>query len=458
MSAGRPTRLVQFTLMAALLGIAVPFAVSATANAPSYGLVAMCTGYVLQCLNFFHGKIATLEDEDYTRVVAFQPRLALFDYAANLGIVMTMVLISVLLTQPVLVCIVNVVLRGLDQLLVLRMRSVSLSPRVRRAQASWAIFNKFAIVVWIVAAVVASGLSPSTQLSVVGFVFFGLVLADIAMDYTYNSELYFGRSSQWDAVADLWDELQGELGDSYRQHVVYPGLLDVVGDRALRVLDIGAGNGCVARFLVAKGHDVVGIDSSDRMIGHAKSYIDPDETAPAFFVASVGASQLPPELDAARFDVCVCCFSQQDMPSLGACFAFAARMLARDGRLIIVYEDLAALQGDPQHETTDRRWLSVSSPFATSRRQLVFWGKTSGSDVLHATETTIYSELAYRECADWKNLTVQSVRRLVPDDCPDVLTRRYRLNPRFAMMVLTKASPTGGPAQAEPQAGGGRAR
>lgn len=447
MTAGGPTRIVQFTLMAALLGIALPFAILTAAEAPSPGLIAMCVGYTLQCLNFFHGKIATLEDSDYTRLLAFQPKLALFDYAANLAIVTTMVVIAVVLAEPVLVCAVNVVLRALDLVLVTRIRRVSLSTRVRRAQGSWARFDLLAIAVWAAAAAAALQLPEADRLTLVGGVFLALAVADIVMDYTYNSELYFGRSSQWDAIADLWDRIQGEHGDSYRRNVVAPALLALAGPAPLHVLDVGTGNGCLARLLAAAGHEVVGIDASERMIELARSY--PADARVRFHVAAVGAAppRAPAEVRAGPFDLVVLCFTQQDVPSLGACFRFAADRLAADGRVAVVYEDLELLQAGADHATTDRRWLSTHVPGATSRRQLVFWGTTAGA-VEHATETTIYSAAAYRECAARTGLVVLRDERILPARTPDAATRRYGADPRFSLLVLgRRPAPTAGARQ-----------
>jgi SAM-dependent methyltransferase len=131
----------------------------------------------------------------------------------------------------------------------------------------------------------------------------------------------------WDAAADDWIRWAGAPGhDSYwRFHRAL--FLPIVPAPGRRTLDLGCGEGRLARDLAALGHRVVAVDGSPRMIEAARA------AAPglSYHVADAGA--LP--LAAASVDLVVAFMSLQDADDLTAAIAECARVLDAGGRLCL---------------------------------------------------------------------------------------------------------------------------
>jgi len=76
-----------------------------------------------------------------------------------------------------------------------------------------------------------------------------------------------------------YDEVASEFDQRYRLHH-YPGaescLLEFVGDRPSRVLDVGCGTGKWAALLASSGHDVSGIEPSMEMLCRARARVKAD--------------------------------------------------------------------------------------------------------------------------------------------------------------------------------------
>jgi len=80
-----------------------------------------------------------------------------------------------------------------------------------------------------------------------------------------------------------------------------PAILELIsGGKTKRILDVGCGNGAVARSLLAKGFDVYGTDASEPGIAIAKKQ-HPDR----FFVQDLAVEGLPEGLHHLRFDTII---------------------------------------------------------------------------------------------------------------------------------------------------------
>jgi ubiquinone/menaquinone biosynthesis C-methylase UbiE len=132
----------------------------------------------------------------------------------------------------------------------------------------------------------------------------------------------------------LWyDRRQGDTGDLWHRTLIDPALFRLLGKlpRGSRVLDLGCGNGYIARRLASAGARVVGIDASSALVRAARCR---ERTAP------LGVRYL--EADAARIpgvpdesmDVVVANMSLMDIRDAGGAIAEVGRILRRGGRFV----------------------------------------------------------------------------------------------------------------------------
>jgi SAM-dependent methyltransferase len=114
-------------------------------------------------------------------------------------------------------------------------------------------------------------------------------------------------------------------------------LLD--GAPAGRALDAACGTGRHARRLVARGHEVVGIDATHEMLARAR------ENVPGATFRQGDVCALP--LDDASFDLVVCALALEHVADLGLAIAELARVVRPRGRVIIseLHPVLKALGG-----------------------------------------------------------------------------------------------------------------
>ncbi|TGK10555.1 methyltransferase domain-containing protein [Leptospira selangorensis] len=76
------------------------------------------------------------------------------------------------------------------------------------------------------------------------------------------------RSKYFDDVAQNWESIQSDVLDPvlYRNKI-----LDLLPEHSSRILDLGCGPGGLIPYLLMKSQEVIGIDSSEKMIKEAKS-------------------------------------------------------------------------------------------------------------------------------------------------------------------------------------------
>lgn len=151
------------------------------------------------------------------------------------------------------------------------------------------------------------------------------------------------------SVAQIWDSIQGELGDSYRRDVIHPfvaALIDALEVRS--VLDLGSGNGCTLRWLEQAGVNqrLVGVEASADLVELAErrwgaagrsSYICGDMSSltvlrRAALMCGGGNSTLALSL-----------FGVQDCADLRAFLASLRVVLNASDALLLVFEDPAAM-------------------------------------------------------------------------------------------------------------------
>lgn len=162
------------------------------------------------------------------------------------------------------------------------------------------------------------------------------------------------RDNGWSRSAAAWLARQGERGDFGRVAVLDPVMLELVGAAALRVLDVGCGEGRFVRMLTARGHVGVGLDPTESLVVAAR------ERDPGGDYRVGQAEALP--FGASEFDLVVFYLSLCDIPGLDAAIAEATRVLRPGGRVLIA--NLSSINtagawhrdlfGRPRHYAIDR--------------------------------------------------------------------------------------------------------
>jgi SAM-dependent methyltransferase len=103
--------------------------------------------------------------------------------------------------------------------------------------------------------------------------------------------------------------------------------LELVPPPSLRTLDLGCGEGRLARDLAARGYDAVGVDASPTMVAAAR------EAAPEMELHLADAAALP--FGDASFELVVAFMSLQDVDDLTGAVREAARVLVPGGNLCL---------------------------------------------------------------------------------------------------------------------------
>jgi SAM-dependent methyltransferase len=129
----------------------------------------------------------------------------------------------------------------------------------------------------------------------------------------------------WDDQAQAWAAWARAPDHDSFWHFTRWRLFEILPEPGVLTLDLGGGEGRLARELTARGHWVVGIDGSETLAHLAVTH---DEATPA----AVGdLAALPIGAEAA--DLAVACMSLQDVDDLDGVIREAARVLRPGGRL-----------------------------------------------------------------------------------------------------------------------------
>jgi SAM-dependent methyltransferase len=130
-------------------------------------------------------------------------------------------------------------------------------------------------------------------------------------------------SDRWEAQAPAWIAWARAAGhDSYwRFH--RDQFLQIVPPPGRRTVDIGCGEGRLARHLKELGHHIVGIDASPSLVAAARA------TDPAIDIHVANSAALP--LDDASVDLAIAFMSLQDVDDMPAAVREAGRVLEPGG-------------------------------------------------------------------------------------------------------------------------------
>jgi SAM-dependent methyltransferase len=131
----------------------------------------------------------------------------------------------------------------------------------------------------------------------------------------------------WEREADAWTAWARAPGHDAFWHLTLPALLALLPAPGSCTLDLGCGEGRLARALTARGHRVVGVDSSPTLIALAAH-----DDAPTTGVRADLAA-LPLGGDTA--DLAVASMSLHDVDDLDGALREVARVLRPGARLVL---------------------------------------------------------------------------------------------------------------------------
>lgn len=137
------------------------------------------------------------------------------------------------------------------------------------------------------------------------------------------------KDTSWEKVNEWYDDAVGRHGHYYHQHVILPNLLRLL-NRADHVLDVGCGQGILARELSKEVH-YCGLDSSSSLIAKAKA-LTPSRKADFF----VHDAERPFTLNKQPFSHAVIILALQNMRKTQAVIENIYKVLVKQGKLLIV--------------------------------------------------------------------------------------------------------------------------
>ncbi len=144
----------------------------------------------------------------------------------------------------------------------------------------------------------------------------------------------FEIAKRWDLASEVWDLRMGRDGDWFNNYVLYPAtfrLLQNVSGK--RILDAGCGTGFLSRVLARNGAVVTGMDVSEGLLKKARAY--EVETPLGISYMQGDLSKAASYFGLSLFDNIVCNMVIQDVSNYEATLHSLARVLRRDGKLIV---------------------------------------------------------------------------------------------------------------------------
>ncbi len=134
----------------------------------------------------------------------------------------------------------------------------------------------------------------------------------------------------WESHARWWQDAFTDGVDPEYTEQILP-LIESGLDGYRRVLDVGTGEGQVARHLVGRGHEVVGIDPVRAQVTEA---VRRNRSEAAVPYALAGADALP--VATGSFDAAVACLVFEHIDAVDDAIAEVARILRVGGRFLLL--------------------------------------------------------------------------------------------------------------------------
>ena len=134
-------------------------------------------------------------------------------------------------------------------------------------------------------------------------------------------------------MASWYDKLVGDEGSDYHKNVILPAALRMLDPKANeRILDLCCGQGVLARLLLEKRAEVVGVDASPKLIEAARSRSNSPKAK--FLVADVCTNDSWAD---GKFDAAACLMAVHDVEAIDKMFLHLGKALKPGGRAVLVF-------------------------------------------------------------------------------------------------------------------------
>ena len=226
----------------------------------------------------------------------------------------------------------------------------------------------------------------------------------------------------WDEQAEDWIRWARTPGhDDFFWELVLPNLLELLPRPGRLTVDLGCGEGRLARDLTARGHRVVGVDASPTLIAAAR------EASPELVFHVADAARLP--MRDAVADLVVAFMSLQDIDDLEGALAEAARVLSAGGRLCLAIVHPLNSAGTFEGDGADSPFVIRGSYLGSRTYQ-----DTVERDGLRMVFASAHRPLsAYGAALERSGFFIELIREpAIPDSAvADARSRRWQRVPLF---------------------------
>ena len=204
----------------------------------------------------------------------------------------------------------------------------------------------------------------------------------------------------WNMKARFWDELHGDHGNAFHRRLIEPTVLELlVLQPGEAVLDIGCGNGALARRMAELGGRVTAFDFSEELIQLAKQRGQSNAAEIDYHIIDATDEAAMLRLGVGGFDAVTCTMTLMDVPTIDPLFRAAGNVLRSGGRFVFATAHPAFNSNNPifVQEKEDRDGIVSDHSAVKLRAYLdmppVKGGGAPGEPVPHYYYHRTFSEL-----------------------------------------------------------------